>query len=769
MTLRKTTLLIIGATLVGLIGVLYFTTQTILLSSFANLEEQTVNQNVERVVTALDDKLTSLNRTAGDWAPWDDTYFFMEDHNDDFLQVNLPVVTLLNLNLNMMAFIDPAFQFVAGRAIDLQNQTEQEIPQTLLNHLADHPLLLNHAAPEDSLTGLILLPQGPLLLASRPIVTSDYQGPIRGTLVLGRYLDSAQIEELAQATRLSVSIQRLDDSHLPPDFQTALAALTPENPIFVSPLSESQIAGYAMINDVYGHPALLLKVDMPRDIYRQGQASQSYFILSFLVSGLLFGLVMMLLLEKGVLSRLTRLSQSVSSIGASRNLAARVSVKGKDELANLAGEINKMLAALGRSEEALHKAHDELEIRVQQRTAQLSEANQHLQQEIQERLQAEETLRQSEQRFRKIVSSFSDHIYVTEITQERQRINHYLSSQVEKLTGYPSEKFTDRDFWPTTVIHPEDRAMAAAQAARLAEGQDSQLEYRLVRANGEVIWVRDSGRAEIDPTEQSIFIFGLVSDISEHKHAEAALAQARDVALAANRLKSQLLANVSHDLRTPLSAILGYGDMLGEGVYGPLGDKQQNLVQRIISNTHHLTTLVNELLDQAHLEAGTLKLNQQFFNPANLMDQVKSTMNILAEAKGLPLTCEIDPALPTSLWGDPVRLQQIINNLVGNAIKFTEQGSIHLRLYRPDETHWTLQVADTGSGIPLEAQIYIFEPFQQVDGTATRQYKGFGLGLSIVKQLATLMQGQVLLESQPGQGSTFTVILPLIYEPEVIS
>ncbi len=766
MTLRKQTLLIIGLTLVGLVGLLYSISQTILLSSFAELEAQNVRQNVERVAIALQDKLSPLNSTAGDWGPWDDTYSFIVDHDEAYIENNMADSTLSNLKLNLMLFYDVSDQLVYGKAIDLQTGTEVDLPQSLLDHLATHKLILHHTQPEGSITGLILLPEEAFLFASSPIVTSESQGPIRGALIIGRYLDAAEIKALTEVTRQSISFWRLDAPSMPADVQMAQAALTSASSVFVHPLNEDQIAGYTLIRDVYDQPALLLKVDMPRDIHRQGQANLAYSVLLFLVSGLIFGLVMMLLLEKRVLSRLTHLSQSVSDIGLSGNLATRVTVTGRDELTSLGGEINKMLAALGRSEEALRQAHDELEIRVQQRTAELSEANQLLKREIVERQQAEETLRQSEQRFRKIVSSFSDHIYVTEVMGDGRHINHYLSLQIETLTGYPVEKFADDwSFWPTVVIHPEDQATAAVQAAKLAEGQDSQLEYRLIRADGEVVWVRDSGRAETDAARQSTFVYGLVSDITERKRAEAALAQARDEALTANRLKSQLLANVSHDLRTPLNAILGYAEMLREGAYGSsLSAKQQNFTERIMNNATHLGTLVNDLLDQAHLETGALKLKQVVFNPAGIVDEIKSTMSVLAETKDLSLHCEIAPDMPISLVGDPVRLQQISHNLVGNAIKFTRQGSVHFCLYRPDTDHWALQVRDTGPGISSEAQTYIFDPFRQIDTPATHQRGGFGLGLSIVKQLVTLMQGQILLESQPGQGSTFTVVLPLINE-----
>ncbi|HXW01360.1 MAG TPA: ATP-binding protein, partial [Anaerolineae bacterium] len=388
---------------------------------------------------------------------------------------------------------------------------------------------------------------------------------------------------------------------------------------------------------------------------------------------------------------------------------------------------------------------------------------------ITERKRAEAALRQSEQRFRQVVSSISDHIYVTEVREE-EHINLYLSPHIEPLTGYPLEKFTaDWSFWPSTVIHPDDRAAAAAQAARLALGQNSEVEYRLIRSNGEVIWVRDSGRVEKDTVRQNLIVYGLVSDITERKEAEAVVALARDQALETSRLKTELLAKVSHELRTPLGAILGFAELLEAGVYGPLSDKQQQVTIRIIDSTQYLTTLVNELLDQAQLEAGRLKLNIQPFAPANLVDDTLVKMGVLARAKGLSLTSDIAADVPSALWGDTARLQQILVNLVSNAIKFTSVGGVRVRLYRPDTGYWALQVSDTGSGIPAEAQAYIFEPFRQVDGSITRAHAGTGLGLSIVKQLTTLMGGEITLKSEMGQGSTFTISLPLQATQEKIA
>lgn len=254
----------------------------------------------------------------------------------------------------------------------------------------------------------------------------------------------------------------------------------------------------------------------------------------------------------------------------------------------------------------------------------------------------------------------------------------------------------------------------------------------------------------------------LEMEVEARKQINAELVIAHDQALEASRLKSRLLANVSHELRTPLGVILGFTEMLRGGFYGQVNDQQRLTINKIIETNQDLTGLVAELLDQAQLEAGKLKLNNRVFEPDELMLDAANRLSVLAEEKGLELIHEVDPDLPVKLVGDPARLQQILMNLVGNAIKFTDKGTVTVSVYRADENEWALAVQDTGPGIPQEAQEYIFEPFRQVDGTITRSHEGSGLGLSIVKQLAALMNGRVLLKSEPGQGSLLTVYLPII-------
>lgn len=250
-------------------------------------------------------------------------------------------------------------------------------------------------------------------------------------------------------------------------------------------------------------------------------------------------------------------------------------------------------------------------------------------------------------------------------------------------------------------------------------------------------------------------------DVTIRKEAELALARARDEALEASRFKSELLARVSHELRTPLNVILGYTEMLQEGIFGPLTPAQWEPTQKIINSTGFLTRQVNELLDLARLEVGQLQVTVQEMSVAEVVQDVHEKMVVLAEAKGVQLVSQVQDNVPTRLMGDPDRIAQILLNLIGNAIKFSNSGVVRQEVWMADG-RLLLQVSDQGIGIPPEMQEAIFEPFKQVDGSLTRQRSGIGLGLAIVKQLTGLMAGNITLESKEGQGSTFTVCLPLM-------
>jgi len=228
------------------------------------------------------------------------------------------------------------------------------------------------------------------------------------------------------------------------------------------------------------------------------------------------------------------------------------------------------------------------------------------------------------------------------------------------------------------------------------------------------------------------------------------------------KLKSTFVAIVSHELRTPLNAIMGYAEMFKETVYGPMNEKQVNMADRIMKNTQRLLGLINDLLDQAQMEAGKLTIKMGPVRPLELLENLHALLDKSASDKRLRLSSEIEDALPETLNGDGARLQQILVNLVTNAIKFTDKGSVNIKLFCHDLDQWGIEVVDTGHGIPDSELPYIFDTFRQVEGTATRVHGGFGLGLSIVKQLVNLMNGEIKVRSKVEEGTRFIITLPLL-------
>lgn len=243
------------------------------------------------------------------------------------------------------------------------------------------------------------------------------------------------------------------------------------------------------------------------------------------------------------------------------------------------------------------------------------------------------------------------------------------------------------------------------------------------------------------------------------------LVVANNIAQESIRLKSEFVSTMSHELRTPLNAILGFCGIMLEGMGGEFDDDGRRMLERVNANSSRLLTLINEVLDLAKIEAGRMELVNTAINPAQLAESWRLQTHILAEKNNLDFIVEVDPELPQTLYGDSERLTQIGINLLSNAFKFTESGSVKLA-FRRHEDNWLIEVIDSGVGIPPHALNYIFDEFRQVDGSSKRVYGGTGLGLAIVRNLVRVMRGQVKATSELGKGSTFTVTLPLITEKE---
>src|SRR6266576_6883642 len=431
-------------------------------------------------------------------------------------------------------------------------------------------------------------------------------------------------------------------------------------------------------------------------------------------------------------------------------------------------EVRQMAEALCAKWELLRRGRrhlEELEARVAERTQNLSQAIQELRDQIAERKQAEAALRESELRFRQLAENSSEVFWVFSPTGQEL---FYVSPAYEQIWGWACQSiYEDPKQWFNNILE-EDRPPVAKALSELSQGTNYDLEYRIRHHNGSIRWIRDRRFAIRGEDKQVVRTCGVAEDITQRKNLEVEMAKARDAALEGARMKSEFLANMSHEIRTPMNGVIG---MTGLLLDTELDLKQRDYAETICSSAHSLLSILNDILDFSKIEAGKLEFENLEFDLDEVIDGALSVLVPEATAKGLELRSEIDPKVCTGLCGDPGRLRQVLTNLLNNAVKFTEQGEVVLRVLPPEETPSVVslidgisgssqaslrfEVRDTGIGLSEDARGRIFEAFNQADQSTTRRYGGTGLGLTISRQLVKMMHGEIGVESERGKGSIF--------------
>jgi PAS domain S-box-containing protein len=374
--------------------------------------------------------------------------------------------------------------------------------------------------------------------------------------------------------------------------------------------------------------------------------------------------------------------------------------------------------------------------------------------DITERKQAEEKLKQSEQQLAEAqrlahIGSWNWDLTTDTLTWSEE---HYLIFGVDPV-GFDLSYETA----VTGFIHPDDREMVRkAVASTLQTHEPFEVYYRVNRPDGEERMVCSNGNAGLNDQGHAVRLFGTAQDVTERLHIETELKEARDVALESARLKSEFLANMSHEIRTPMNGVIG---MTGLLLDTELDSEQREFAETIQSSGDALLTIINDILDFSKIEAGKLQFETLDFDLSNAIESTVELLAQRAHAKKIELASLVYGDVPMGLRGDPGRLRQVLTNLIGNALKFTEVGEVIVRARKESENDESVvirfTVSDTGIGIPEAAQGKLFHAFTQADGSTTRKYGGTGLGLAISKQLVELMGGEIGVTSIPGHGSTF--------------
>lgn len=330
----------------------------------------------------------------------------------------------------------------------------------------------------------------------------------------------------------------------------------------------------------------------------------------------------------------------------------------------------------------------------------------------------------------------------------------FVSKPIEELTGYPPESFIgDSELDYHDIVLPED-VEAREQSIREAvkTGQPWEIEYRIRRKDGSQRWVYECGRA-IKEEDGKVWLDGIMLDHTSRKEMEDELLTAREDADAANTAKSVFLANMSHEIRTPMNAVIGLSHL---ALQTELSSRQRDYLTKIQGAANNLLGIINDILDFSKIEAGKLEIEEIDFRVDQVLENVSSILAPKSSEKGLELLITRDSDIPPVLVGDPLRLGQILINLAGNAIKFTEKGEVMIRVDSEGEERLRFTIKDTGIGMTEEQVGRLFQSFSQADTSTTRRYGGTGLGLAICKRLVEMMGGEIQVESEPGRGSTFS-------------
>ena len=365
----------------------------------------------------------------------------------------------------------------------------------------------------------------------------------------------------------------------------------------------------------------------------------------------------------------------------------------------------------------------------------------------------EEELREAEEKYRSIFENAIEGIFQTTPDGSYMSVNPALA----QIFGYDSPDdlmCTVTNIGRQLYVNPLRRSEFVSQMNE--KGSLKEFESEIRRKDGSTIWISERARAVRDKDGKVLYYEGAVEDVTARREAEAAITQARDAALESARLKSEFLANMSHEIRTPMNGIIGMSGLLMDSDLTP---KQKDFAETIQSSADALLTILNDILDFSKIEAGMLTFEEIDFQLASVVEGAVDLLATRAEAKGVDLAALVHCDIPGALRGDPGRVRQVLTNLIGNAVKFTDSGEVVVRAEKGEESESDVlvrfTVKDTGVGIAPEAVGKLFHAFVQADGSTTRKYGGTGLGLAICKQLVRQMGGEIGVESEPGRGSTF--------------
>ena len=725
MSLRIKTLVILTLAFVCLVGSYYAFTQIVLTRGFDQLENHFVGQYVYQAADYFEIELERLATLTEDWASWDEIYGYMESRDPEFLNSNLTDDVLLGLNLSFVLIQDPAGNPVYLSGIDRQTGQRYPISEATVGPAFRSAL---SSTPESAyrLSGLLHHDGQPAIIARYPILNSGGNSPPRGWLLFGRYLDEAEIRRISVALDIPLVLYELTDTALPATVTAAFFTADEGQEFFTEPVDAFTIAGYLMLKDILGAPSVILRADMPRDIYQQAKDNFTYTTLLFVIIGLATIMGTMRFLDSNVLARISRLVRNVVDIGKAGDISKRLPVLGHDEISRLGRNINGMLENL----ETVNRARDKSQAAL---------------------LRSEEHFRSVSDTAQEAILTFNPDGHIFYLNQSTRRLFNCVDSEILGEPIHLLFQTSQKAELQRLVRDAQHRMDKTDTSAR-------QIELAAVRRDGSSFPAEVSMAGWNTQTEQRFTI--MVRDTTERHQAQRELERQNLELQQANTAKSDFLAQMSHELRTPLNAIMGFTELMSDRILGDITTEQDSCLNDIHTSGQHLLNLIDDVLDVGKIEAGKTEVKQELLViDAVVADVVGETRPMLDKARQT-VTVEIADEV-TEVTTDRKLLRQILFNLLSNASKFSPaESEIKITAHREGD-HYRISVADRGIGVKEDQLERVFEAFYQADTLNDRAKEGTGLGLNICRQYVTLMGGKIWVESTFGQGATFTFTFPV--------
>ena len=562
----------------------------------------------------------------------------------------------------MMLFYDNDGQLYYATGADPESYEVREVPESLLSYLSTQQNLLSTSKDPVEANGILQTPEGEIIaLAANPITTSTDDEMIAGTFIVAKYVDQAFIENLEEQTKLKITLDDVEEEEN--------AAKQPDilenSEIEIEVLNKESIRGSKVLPDINGNPAFMLEVEMTREIHQPGESALIYMISAITLLGILYGVIVILAMDKYVLLRISEIKKSLIEITKSGSLASRVEADGDDELTELSENINDVLTTL---EEKENKIHEE-ELKTQ----------------------------------KKMESVIENILSGVILIDAKTHLISDVNPVAEKMIGLPRDKIIGKICHEFVCPAEKGKCPISDQGETV-----NRSERVLINKEGKKIPILKSV-ASVTLSGREFLIESFV-DLSKIKEAEKELVQAKIIAESANRAKSDFLATMSHELRTPLNSIIGFSDLILEGNTGELKDSQKRYISNISTSGKHLLSLINNVLDLSKIEAGKMELHPEGFPVEEVILEVKQLMASLANKKNIKISYIREDDVG-KVFADKTKLKQILYNLLSNAVKFTpEGGTIDVKIENAGSMI-RFSVRDSGIGISSEDMKKLFTPF----------------------------------------------------------